>query len=577
MFRKYFSYYIGLYKNYFWLGVLALTFTNLLDVVPPLIIMKGVDQITGHAGVRALLQTALIFAGITVALAIVRFHWRMQFGKFHQNLAQHLRQRIFNKLTELGPAFYTQNSIGELMSLITNDVETIRMGMGPGLIVLIDAFLYFLTIPPIMISLSLPLTIKTLILLPFLPVFIRWLGGVINRRFLEVQDRFSELSGITQENITGIRVVKSYVQEGNQINIFNQASKEWEKASMKVAWAETFMHPVMEFCVTAGVVVLLYAGSRDVMTGALTLGAFVAFQRYISKMVWPMTAIGWGFSLVAQARASMKRVDDFLTTEPEVPSAIASPHSAEKIDLQGPIEVRNLTFRYPGSHKNALDGITVQIKPGDTLGIVGPVGSGKTTLAQLFCRLYAIDRDHIFINGHDINDVPAQQLRRHISLVPQDAFLFSASISENMTFGADIHPALEGLKRVAQIAKIDDEIESLPQRYDTLLGERGVNLSGGQKQRVTITRALLRKSPVIIFDDSLSAVDSETETLILNRLKEETKNHTTIIISHRLSSLSLCDRILVLKDGHVEAMGSPAELRIQSLIYQQLLQLQGYL
>jgi ATP-binding cassette subfamily B multidrug efflux pump len=577
----YFRYYIKRYGKYFWTGVLALAFTDVLDVTPPLIMMKGVDQILNHAPIRELLKTALVFAVLTLLLALVRFHWRMQFGKFHQNVARDLREKIFKKLTRLGPTFYGQNPIGELMSLVTNDVESIRMGMGPGLIVLIDALLYFLTIPPIMISLSLPLTLKTLTILPILPFFIRWLGGVIHRRYLIVQDKFSELSGVTHENIAGIRVVKSYNQEKNQMHAFNKKSAEWRDANFKVAWAETFMHPVMEVCVTMSMVILLFSGTKSVLAGALTVGGFVAFQRYITKMVWPMTAIGWGFSLVSQGRASLKRVDDFLKTPLDV-NVVESPNSMgllenwENIDLNGTIEIKNLNFSYPHSEKQVLKNISLKIEPGDTFGIVGPVGAGKTTLVQLLTHLFKIDREHIFFNGHDINVIPLATLRRHVSLVPQDTFLFSTSVSENMAFGVEHQPEYENFRRIAQIAKIDEEIESLPAQYETQLGERGVNLSGGQKQRMAITRALIRKSPVVIFDDSLSAVDSETENLILNRLKGETQNQTTIIISHRLSSLSQCNKIAVFKNGILEAIGAPRDLKLRSPTYSELLHLQGY-
>ncbi len=577
--------YIKKFRLLFWTGIFFLFVTNLLDVAPPLIIMRGIDEITRRATAQELLHTALSFAALTIALAVVRFHWRMQFGKFHQNVSRDLRERIFKKLTELGPTFYSRNPIGELMSLMTNDVEAIRMGMGPGLIVLTDALFYFCTIPPIMFSLSVPLTVRTLALLPVLPFFISWLGGIIHRRYMEVQENFSELSGITQENITGIRIVKSYVQEKNQIIAFNKLSEKWMNSSLKVAWAESFMHPVMEFCVTIGVVILLFVGAREVVGGALTIGAFVAFQRYINKMAWPMTAIGWGFSLLSQARASMDRVEEFLDTPLDVNAVFTEqrPHSTganseqeTALNLQGKIEIRNLNFRYPYSQKYILNDISLTISPGDTLGIVGPVGSGKTTLVQLLCHLFEVERGKIFVNAIDVRDIPLDVLRKHISLVPQDAFLFSSKISENMAFGVEMDPGLEALTRVAQIAKIDEEIDSLPHKYETYLGERGVNLSGGQKQRMTITRALLRKSPVIIFDDSLSAIDAHTESLILRRLNEETKKHTTIIISHRLSSLSFCNRIVVLKEGRIEAVGSPQELRTKSGTYQELLQLQGY-
>jgi ATP-binding cassette, subfamily B, multidrug efflux pump len=571
---KYFLYYIKLYRRHFWTGIGFLAITDILDVIPPLIIGRGVNQITEGAPVRELMKTALFFGGLTLSLAFVRFHWRMQFGKYHQNMARDLRNRVFKKLTELGPTFYSKNPVGDLMSLMTNDIETIRMGFGPGVMVLTDAVFYFLTIPPIMLWLSVPLTLKTLIMIPVLPFFITWISNIVQKRYLLVQDSFGELSSITQENISGIRVIKSYVQEKNQIDIFNKSSANWRDLNIKVAWVETWMHPVMELSITVGMVVLLFSGSKDIISGAITLGTFVAFQRYISKMVWPMTAVGWGFSLVAQGRASLDRIDTFLNTPLDV---TPPPKPVNELNLNGPIEVRSLDFKYPGSEKFALRNISFVINPGETIGIVGHVGSGKTTLAQLLCHLYEVDRGHIFVNRNDTRDIPLDILRKHISFVPQDTFLFSTGINENMSFGLNEIPSLETLRHIAQIAKLDEEIESLPQRYETPLGERGVNLSGGQKQRMTITRALLRNSPVVIFDDSLSAVDAETESLILKRLREETKEQTTLIISHRLSSLSLCDRIIVLRNGLIENIGTPGELRKNSSIYQELLQLQGYL
>lgn len=581
LFFRYFKFYSRKFRGYFLTTVLALLLTDILDVIPALIIGRGVDQINENASIHELMKTALFFAGLTLSLAIVRFNWRMQSGKYHQNVALDLRERIFNKLTELGPRFFSENPIGELMSLMINDVEAVRMGMGPGFFILVDALFYLLMIPVIMFRLSVPLTLKCLVMLPFLPFFINWISGIVHRRYLKVQDAFSEMSGITQENITGIRVIKSYVQEENQIAIFNKSSGHWRDMNLDVAWTESFMQPVMEFCVTVGVVLLLYSGSKNVLSGTLTIGTFFVFRRYISQMVWPMTAIGWGFTLTSQGNASLDRIDKFLNIEPDVAlvpvTAVGAPGAtATALDLNGAIEVRGLTFSYPGSSREILKNISLTVKKGQTFGIVGPVGSGKTTLAQLLCHLFEVPRGTILVNGIDLRDIPLQTLRKHVSLVPQDTFLFSTSVGENMAFGVEADPALEALIRVAQIAKLDEEIDNLPQRYDTYLGERGVNLSGGQKQRMTITRALLRKSPVIIFDDSLSAVDAETESLILKRLREETREHTTIIISHRLSSLSLCDQIVVIKQGAIEAMGTSRELRETSITYRELLELQGY-
>ncbi len=586
MFLRYFKTFIVKYKWYFFSGASALAVTDVLDVIPPLIIMRGVDQITSRAPSAELLKTALIFGGATVLLAVVRFHWRMQFGKFHQNIANDLREMVFNKLTYLTPSFYTENQTGELMSLLSNDVEAVRMGMGPGLVVLTDALFYFLTIPPIMFHLSRSLTFKSLALLPILPFFVRWLGKIIHKRFLVEQEKFSELSGIVQENISGIRTVKTYVQEKNQGKYFDRASFDLKTASEKVAFTETFMHPVMEFCVTVGVVILIFFGTDDVIRGTITVGTFVAFQRYISKMVWPMTAIGWGFALVSQATASLKRLDDLLNIIPEVKHAEPEENSCSSPTLpfvlkDFSVHVRELNFKFPGSSVLALKNVSFDIFPGEKVGLVGSVGSGKTALIQLLAHLYQVERGQIFFGTQDINDIPLGTLRNTVTLIPQDPFLFSTSVRENIAYGSigTINFELEEIKQVARLANIHLEIESLPSTYDTLLGERGVNLSGGQKQRLTIARGLLRKSPIFIFDDSLSAVDADTEKKILRNIFDPDAGvdiaRSIIIVSHKISSLNLCDKIIALENGKLEAVGTPTEMRVKSQVYRELIRLQN--
>ncbi|MCC6278314.1 MAG: ABC transporter ATP-binding protein [Oligoflexia bacterium] len=572
-FLKYFREFRILYGRYFWSGLALLTITNALDVIPPLIIMRGIDQITNRASEPELLKTALIFGGLTLALSFVRFHWRMQWGRYHQNLARDLRNRIFTKLTQLGPTFYTKNSTGELMSLISNDVESVRMGMGPGVLVLTDAFLYFVTIPPIMMTLSWSLTWKTLILLPLLPVFVHWLGNIIDRRFSLVQERFSELSGITQENIAGIRLVKSYVQEDHQTEIFNRKSRQFHEAALKVAWPESFMHPVMEFCVSVGVFVLILWGGRDVIAGTLTVGTFFAFHRYISKMAWPMTAIGWGFSLVSQARSSIRRIDEFLSTPLDTNT---NPETARPLERIESVQVKDLSFSYPASNTPALQNLSFQISDSETLGVIGPVGAGKTTIINLLTGLYLVDRNKIFINGVDINDIPVSELRKQIAVIPQDAFLFSQTVVENLGFGLTELPSPELSRRYARVTAFEQEVETLPQKWETLLGDRGVNLSGGQKQRLTMARALIRQSSLVIFDDSLSSVDAETESTILSALKDELAGKMKIIVSHRLSAVRSCDQLLVLHQGTAEALGNPSEVAKQSRTLQELLRLQGH-
>lgn len=546
IFWKYLKKYSRKYSWHFYGGLGALALTDIFDVIPPLIIMRGVDQITNKVETSELLKTALIFFSLTLALAFARYCWRMIYGHFHQNVAKELRNDVFDKLTRMGPTFYNKNQTGELMSLLTNDIEAVRMGMGAGIIVLADALFYFLTIPPIMFSLSKKLTFQTLILLPLLPFFVSWLGKLINKYFILEQEKFSQLSGFVQENISGQRTIKSFVQEKNQSVAFNKLSADLKNATSKVALAETFMHPVMEVCVSIGVVTLLYIGTQDVMSGVLTIGTFVAFHRYISKMTWPMTAIGWGFSLISQGAASLKRVDEFLNE----PSDITEP-TTDFMPEQTDIIIKNLSFKYPQSEQPALNKVSINIKKGEKIGIIGPVGSGKTTLAQLLTKLYPSERGSIFFGSTDINDLKLEKVRQIVTLVPQDNFLFSQSIRNNILYGASENLDIDKTISAAKTSQIHNEIESLPSHYESLIGERGINLSGGQKQRLAIARGLLRNSPVIIFDDAFSAVDNETERKIVENLFSQFENQTVIVISHKVQNLKFCDRIITLKEGSI--------------------------
>lgn len=566
-----FRFFISQQPRVFFIGLAALFLTDLFDALYPLALKVLIDLVAAGRTGTALLKATGVFFAIMVSTSVFRYIWRAYFGQFQHGVAEDLRNRIFHKFTSLGASFFQKHPVGELMSLISNDVHTFRMAAGPGVLVLLDGIFISASVLPIMISLSWDWTWKTLIFLPLLPFFISRMERLIHRRYKLQQDRFSEMSGSTQELVSGIRVIKSYAQEEGQTKNFNKYSRLYEQACNRTAFIDAVFDPAMQFTVATGSVILLWLGSPQVIRAAMSLGTFYAFHRYIQKMMWPMTAVGAGVTMIQQGRASMDRIAQLLQEPLDLPD-----NGKVEIDRFEKLEVRNLSFTYPGSSQPTLKNISFELHHGETIGIVGAVGAGKSTLVQLLCRLYPVPEDKIFINGIEIHQISQKSLRELFALVPQDAFLFSENIIDNISLGLPATASLEETRHFAQVVNIDAEIEELPARYETYLGERGVNVSGGQKQRLTIARALIRNAPVVIFDDSLSAVDSQTENKILNQIHHTlTLNRTAIIISHRLGTLSEAHRIIVLKDGQVEAIGSARDLISRSATYRELHRLQN--
>jgi ATP-binding cassette, subfamily B, multidrug efflux pump len=552
-------------------GITALFFTNLFDVLTPLGLKVGIDALEkkDHGG---LLHAIGLYLVLMIGVTICRYLWRVHFGRFHYSVAEDLRNRIFAKFTELGPSYFQKKPVGELMSLLINDVNAFRMAIGPGVLILLDAAFLIAMIAPVMLWLSFSWTWKTMIFVPIVPFIMRRMEALINKRFHIEQEALSEVSAHAQEIVSGIRVIKSFAQEGNQVRIFNRASRKFELACNGVAQADSAFQPAMDFVVATGSVVLLYYCSNDVVLGTITLGTFVAFHEYIRRMVSPMSALGVGASMVEQGRASFARICDLLSTESDIPD-----NGTETIARFSSLEVRHLTFRYPGAPTDALKNLSFKIKAGETIGIVGPVGAGKTTLLQLLCRLYPTQTGEILVNGIQLPKYTRASLATAISYVPQEAFLFSDTVAENVAFGFDGFPGLDPVEHATSCVNIDHEVRSLPFGYESHLGERGVNLSGGQKQRLTIARALIRNSSMMMLDDSLSAVDGKTERAIVQAMqaaRREDPTQTVLIVSHRLATLKHADRILVLNQGALEAEGSHDELLVSCKTYRVLHDLQ---
>lgn len=576
--KKPFRFYFKEHRGLFSAGMAALFFTNLFDSLTPLALKYAIDELT-KKDLNGLGRAILIYAALMTGVAIFRFLWRLFWGKFHHTVAEDLRNRIFAKFTVLGPSFYQKHPVGALMSLLINDVNSFRMGIGPGILILFDGIFYTAMILPLMVWLSPSWTWKTLIFLPLVPFLMHYMEKILHQRYRVEQDRLADVSGQAQEIISGIRVIKSYAQEGHRRASFNKTSRSYEDACNSMARADAAFEPLMDFSVAAGGAILLYFCTPEVTSGAVTLGTFFAFYEYIRKMIWPMTAIGAGISMIQQGRASFDRVKELLVTETDIPDE-------GDVILNGfqSLEIRDLTFSYPTSDAPVLANISLDIRAGETIGFVGPVGAGKTTLMNLVARLYPVESGKILVNGSSLEKIKQSSLHSIVSYVPQDAFLFSDTISENVALGVEEFPGVERVRDVTRVVNIDQEIEAVPEQYGAYIGERGVNLSGGQKQRLTIARALIRNSPLVILDDSLSAVDGKTERSIVQSLRRvlssrgdqgQKKNQTTLIVSHRLATLKHADRIVVLFGGRIEAIGKHEQLMHISPTYRELQHLQS--
>lgn len=547
--RRPILFYIRKFPRPFIIGMIFLIITNGLDASWPYVLKIAIDQIEKQVPLSELTKTCLLFFGLMFSLATMRFSWRYYFGRFHSQVAEHLRRKVFSHLTTLGPSFFQKNSIGELMSLLTNDVQSFRQAIGPGLLILSDGVIITLFVFPIMLSLNWVWTLKTLIFLPAVPIMIWWVMKLIHKNYKIQQDRFAELTGMSQETVSGIRVIKGFVQEDHRMGVYNKISKSFEDACNRMAKVDSLFMPVMEFGVASGSVILLFLVSDDVISGAATIGTFIAFQRYIQKMVWPMTALGLGLSQIQKGFASFTRIEGVLNVATDIPD-----HGTVHLKTFESFEFKNVSFKYPGTTKYVLENLSFKIQAGDHLGIIGHVGAGKSTLLQILLRLYPLEEGQILVNNIPIEKISLRSLRKVFVLIPQESFLFSENVQENVFFGQreslELPHNLESEKKdlfaLLETVNISEEVKSLPAAEISQLGERGINLSGGQKQRLTIARGLALQSPVLILDDVLSAVDTKTEKKIEDALKKNPLQ-TKIIVAHRLSSLKKCSSTFGIK------------------------------
>lgn len=548
-------------------GIVMLILVDIVQLITPRVMQYAIDSIQERRITSTgLIWVALIIIGLALAVMILRYFWRVLIIGNAFRIEKHLRQDFYNHLLKLSQNFFNRSKIGDLMAYATNDLNAVRMLFGMGLIAGMDIVLMTIASFSFMGSIDWRLTGLAVLPMPILTITITIFGKKMHKSFFRVQKSFATLSGAIQESISGIRIVKAFGQEKSELEKVDEVSWQFVQENIRMAKIAGFFHPFQSLVISLSMVITLFFGGRAAIRGDITIGQFIAFFQYLGMLVWPMIAIGWIVDMYQRGTASLKRLNEIFQTAPEIDDSEADPAIKS---LQGNIEIRDLSFRYGENLPLIFDGISTSVSDGKTLAVVGPTGCGKTTLIELLVRIYEPPKGSILIDGHPLHRIPLNVLRRDMVLVPQDIFLFSDSISNNIRLGSP-ETSTEQVLEAAKLAQIHDEVMEFENKFDTVIGERGVTLSGGQKQRVAIARALLTNPEILILDDALSAVDTKTERFILEKLIETRKGKTTIIIAHRISSIQHADRIIVLGDGKITESGAHDELVALGGLYHDL-------
>lgn len=552
-------------------GLAAIVLSNVFEVLVPLIIRDAVDSLGQEATMRQFLNYGMMVIGAVAISGLFSFLTRQTIIVASRKIEFELRNDFYSHLQTLSISFFHNTTTGDLMAHATNDINQVRNFLGPGIMYSISTLVGFVIILGIMLSINATLTILALLPLPLISVIVFYIGGIVHRKTLRIQEQFSNITSRAQENLSGIRVIQAFTREYYEIDQFKKLGEEYYRRNMGLIRVQSLTRPLLYFLVGISIIVVLWYGGLNIIEGRMTIGEVTAMMIYLGMLIWPMIAFGWVFNIIQRAAASMSRLNKIFDTVPEISDSAETDFSIRHIT--GEISFRNVSFTYPGASTPALRNINLDIAAGQTIGIIGYTGSGKTTLISLIPRLYDITDGELLIDGYPIKKIPLEVLRSNIGYVPQETFLFSETIRENISFGTD--GMEDGLvERVADIAHLSGDVGDFPKKFDTVIGERGITLSGGQKQRASLARALALDPPILILDDAFSAVDTYTEEAILSKIRHLMKSRTTIIISHRISTVKDADEIIVLHEGEIAERGNHGDLVARGGIYANLHQKQ---
>jgi ATP-binding cassette, subfamily B, multidrug efflux pump len=561
--------YLLRYRRQFAIGLACVAVTTGVSLVAPWVLQHAVDDLSAGVTHRKLAVYSAALLAVALTSAGFRFLMRRIIVGVSRHIEYDLRNDFFARLQLLPVSYFQAHRTGDLMSRATSDLNAVRMTVGPAVMYAANTLILFVAAIALMVSIDLRLTLIALIPLPFVSVAVRYFGVAIHARFERIQAQLSDLSAVTQESLSGVRVVRAYRQEAAEMERFGRANREYLERNRRLVRLQGFFYPSMSLFLGLGALLVLWFGARAVIEGRLTIGRFVAFNAYLVMLSWPMIAFGWVTNMAQRGFASWKRLLEVLEAVP----AIANPEAGRLVvlpEVAGAIEFRDLTFAY--GDRAVLEHVSVRIEAGQTVALVGPTGSGKSTLISLLPRLVDPPPGTVFIDGVDVRDLSLSQLRGAIGFVPQEAFLFSESIADNIAFGVGGGAAADRalVEWAAGVARLDKDVAGFPNGYDTMVGERGITLSGGQKQRVAMARALMVDPRILVLDDALSAVDTYTEEEILGRLKGVMRERTSIIVSHRVSTVRHADLILVLGHGRLIERGTHDELVRRDGFYAEL-------
>ena len=549
------------------MGTLFILFSTVFAIIPATLIRETFnlietgykEYINGNLDFKNIIINDVVFYSAAIIISavfrgILMYMMRQTIIVASRNIEYDLKNEVYYHYQTLPIQFYKNNNTGDLMNRISEDVSRVRMYLGPALMYGMNVTILMIMVIPFMFYINSTLAFFSILPLPLLVISIYFVQNIINKRSERIQESLSDLSTYVQESFSGIRLIKSFVREGNFSNVFKEKSNQYKEKSLDLQFVLALFFPIIMTLIGLSIIITVYVGALEVFEGTLTIGNIAEFLIYVYLLTWPVTALGWITSIVQRASASQKRLNEFLEEKTNIISK-----ENKKIDLKGKLEFQNVSFNYPDTKLVGMDNISFKINPGESIGIIGSTGSGKSTIANSILRLFDIESGKILVDDVNIKNLDISFFRKQIGYVPQDVFLFSDTIQNNILFGCE-DLDFKKVEKAAKDADLIRNINSFPDKYETMIGERGITLSGGQKQRISIARAIIKEPKILILDDCLSAVDTNTENIILENLKRIMEDRTTIVISHRISSVKLAKKILVIEEGKIIEKGSHKEL-----------------